>query len=560
MAAISSNGTGGGNWGATATWTGGVVPNPDVDSVTIAAGDDVLFVNSDDTAGIDMSSNTGLAGLTLTGILRFSTGANRTSFLKIADNVDVTGTGALYVGNSDLDPIPLTSQATVSVNGTGQLEMKSVYLYGAHHVDDLAFTRLAADAASGTATLVLEDDMNLSNLDRIVVGCSDAAALSFGGVQTEANKGEYNVLSYNAGTKTVTLATNLNSNRFTGDYVAYIRRPVKIERRTGSSTALNAIPSPATFAGIHGVWFQGSPWTQSGTTPGLTKYDLDWVEYCTWATPNNQQATGPLRYCVGNNYTSNGIFSHYLQYKCIAFNTECLNARFATTNYMIGCVVQNTVRAIPNTSQEAHVYDCICINTQVGFSVSNYICGKIHNTYYSHGTHTATPDRYFNETESFDHNQVPGAYRAWTIGGDIIKQSTVQYDGQDTLKFTVDRQNYECFRDYRMHIKGGEQFTVSIYCQKDFSGVGVAGIQIIDPVRDPHTLYLGHTALASDTKADDVDTWEQLTASYTPANDMLIIVRLWAKAASGNVYFYTKPLEQMLPASASVLRRPMYVL
>ncbi len=46
MATISSNGTGGGDWSAGATWNGGVVPTPLTDKVNIVSGDTVVFNKS----------------------------------------------------------------------------------------------------------------------------------------------------------------------------------------------------------------------------------------------------------------------------------------------------------------------------------------------------------------------------------------------------------------------------------------------------------------------------------------------------------------------------------
>jgi len=48
---ITSNGTGGGNWSATTTWAGGVVPVPGVNTVTIAAGDTVNVDSASETSG-----------------------------------------------------------------------------------------------------------------------------------------------------------------------------------------------------------------------------------------------------------------------------------------------------------------------------------------------------------------------------------------------------------------------------------------------------------------------------------------------------------------------------
>ena len=59
MATITSNGTGGGNWGTAATWAGAAVP-VDNDTVVIAAGDTVTF-------DVDTSAwANGIAGITIT--------------------------------------------------------------------------------------------------------------------------------------------------------------------------------------------------------------------------------------------------------------------------------------------------------------------------------------------------------------------------------------------------------------------------------------------------------------------------------------------------------------
>ncbi len=102
MAAISSNGTGGGNWSATSTWSGGIVPVSGTDTVTIVSGDTVnvdsaaesggqLIVGSDPgtggTAAITISSTTAAASLNvnagvvlrLRGDLTFS-GSNASAY------------------------------------------------------------------------------------------------------------------------------------------------------------------------------------------------------------------------------------------------------------------------------------------------------------------------------------------------------------------------------------------------------------------------------------------------------------------------------------------------
>ena len=63
MAAISSNGTGGGNWSAAASWAGGVVP-AEGDNATIVAGDTITIDQN-----ITVGNDTATAAITVNGIL-----------------------------------------------------------------------------------------------------------------------------------------------------------------------------------------------------------------------------------------------------------------------------------------------------------------------------------------------------------------------------------------------------------------------------------------------------------------------------------------------------------
>jgi hypothetical protein len=88
-----------GLWSDPTVWSGGAVPI-DGDTVVIAIGHTVTFDVNQSAFG------TGIVGITVTGTLRFTTNGTVT-YLKMAGNI--TGTGQLFIGNSEEDPIPMDS-------------------------------------------------------------------------------------------------------------------------------------------------------------------------------------------------------------------------------------------------------------------------------------------------------------------------------------------------------------------------------------------------------------------------------------------------------------------
>ncbi len=115
MAAITSNGTGGGNWSATATWAGGVVPVSGTDTVSIAAGD---------TVNLDSAATTG-------------------SSLTVGTDPGTGGTAAVTIGTSGQTT---TTQLIVNAGLTIRLR-GDLTIVGQNAVDGV-FSRLTLAAGS----------------------------------------------------------------------------------------------------------------------------------------------------------------------------------------------------------------------------------------------------------------------------------------------------------------------------------------------------------------------------------------------------------------------------
>jgi hypothetical protein len=103
MAAIASNGTGGGNWNTGASWAGGVVPTV-ADTVTIAAGDTITV----DTTGL------GALTLTLNGIITWTAGATTGLQLGNGTSDTIVTFGATGYWRAGTVATPLTGLHTVT--------------------------------------------------------------------------------------------------------------------------------------------------------------------------------------------------------------------------------------------------------------------------------------------------------------------------------------------------------------------------------------------------------------------------------------------------------------
>lgn len=541
-----------GYWGDPATW-GGTVP-VDGDSVTITH--EVLAVNADNTAGIDQSGfATGIAGIVITspGILEFSTAAGWTTYLKMASGTNISGTGALYIGNRSItdaspDNIPKNSNVTIHwLATTGTISVTTVRMFGwFDNVNWRNHSNLSAGYSAGATEVVINDQMGLENGDQVVIGRATQANLN---TADTSCLGVYTISAYDSGTRTLTINA-LESSRQTGDIVAWLKRPSITLRRTSAGgviiTSANAI-----LEGVQTIY------------GGLTSGNTSQITHCTSQqyTSNTMAYTGAggvVRGLTWHRSASQGCGGAFTRfYDCVCVNT---NRGWVpgTGCVMYDCHTWNVINNMGYNlaGNDSTYYDCtnISINSQ-DYGAYNG-CNK--SMFYNCKFSCPTPFMNYTQVaysspcdalESFDHNQVQGAYRCACLGGQGLNQSTTPYNGEDTLKLMCETASYWVFRDFWIFARAGRPLNIAIPCMKDFSGANVAGIWIIEAEHDPRvTDETICPPAAVDYKSDDTNTWEVLTASVTPTYDRLYKVVVWAKAASGNVYFYTKPLERMLPA------------
>ena len=226
MAAIASNGTGGGNWNTGASWTGGVVPTV-VDTVTITAGDTITV----DTTGL------GAKTLALNGTIDWTAGA--TTGITFGDGTSDTiitfGAGGYWKAGTVATPLtgkhtvtiaPLSTSLASVVNNFNMAACNTVTsgmtivcdrtVYGVvesytHPITGTVyntrrnFTKIASQINTAQALAVLDEDLKLDagGGNQVVFPGSHATAngvLNAGQVKPTA--------SYNSGTKTITCTAN----------------------------------------------------------------------------------------------------------------------------------------------------------------------------------------------------------------------------------------------------------------------------------------------------------------------------------------------------------------
>jgi len=549
-----------GLWSEPARWSGGVVP-VDLDTVVIAAGHDVVFnVNQSAFA-------TGIVGMTVTGILRFATDGTVT-YLKMAGNIN--GAGSLFVGNSQAVPIPAPAGATPEVatlafNGAFQITMTGpIAWYGEEREPSYAI-----GSKTNNTTIVLAGAGALTWLRAgDVVGISDSTVQ---GLHTPSSE-TFTVDAYVPATRTITLnagtpLTRLVNQNGASDTVLLISRCILATNLPkAANTGLVNARNNGTARGVRFYNFARGPidgragWTvayctgQNNNLGGIAYYGSGHtISGCTAQNNTN----GGIAYfgfghtisgCTGQNNTYAGIacfgFGHTIS-GCTGQNNTYAGIAYYGSGYTIsGCTAQNNTNGgIACYGSGYTIIGCTGGVFNTGGDIYFVQTCRLKNCLLPNAVeyagYNSTERRADHYSDSLDHDQVLGAFRAWCRGGIVTAVATPLVTGRlRSYQHACESATFPCYWQRRATVEPGHRISVTAWLRKTVAMAYLPRVQIIDPFADPLADSVYNPLAEGPMTSDAIDAWQEVTISWTnpgllPAQ---VIVRALARNATGNAY------------------------
>ena len=501
-----------GAWTAAATWGGTAPVDGDTAVITYAVSYDANM--SAYATGVTVTINSG-------GSLTASTTAG-TYYLKCNGNITVNTGGSFLVGSAGT-PYPTNCTFTVNLNGAR-------YLTGAGTIaiycSEPTVKTLQLNTATSADATVLDvrvfptgatwdptaDAGNWVNAQTCRVDKYGAVESTVRTIASTAS----NTLTLNAGTMPATTA---------GSLIHLINRNVWITGATGyafsSATALTLSAQLSGNAyGLYsctGATVSGG--TMSGNTQGLTS--------CTGATVSGGTISGNtsgLYSCTGATVSGGTISGNtYGLYSC-AGATVSGGTISGNTYGLYSCAgALSGVTFTGNATSD--LYLCPTI------SARNCLFGSTtENSQYNTANMPA-----WGYNESRDHDQVAGAFKAWTRGGITVKQAmTVPTGYSYAYQLTCESATQWGFYQEPLTLAPGQTARWIVYRHQSVDTSSKA--EIVALGNDP---LVGGTALSTATFTTGTGTWEakQIEYSNTSTVPLAVQLRVSGKAASGTLTF-----------------------
>ncbi len=550
MASITSVKSG--NWSDPSTWDSNSVP-ANGDTVTIPAGRTVTF-------DVDQSSfASGLAGLTVDGVLSWKT--DTVTYLKMATDINIGGTGTLQVGRPD-NRIQRPAQgsqvrATIKLQGSNsKITTPNIYAYGWD--ERLNRTTLAANASAGATQVVLSEDMNLQAGDQILIGAG-----TVNDYMTESAKGVYTVSSYDKSTRTVTLTGALGHGRLAGDYVGVYNRTIFFDTVRDSSFESH---TPGYYR-FEGATIRNSiGWTY---TLNMPLADGVLADKCTVIrsgmygghygpyTVQNSTFFDSYVYWSQNTIFKNNVFIQrgsndhgFVTHTAGSLFDGCWfqNARAVVYRYHDlgwgfsqhkGCKARN----LQSGAYGSFPHRMICYDMDFGSFT------PVNKLFYHHRLYDclapAISIDYRGATlegalESFNHNQVPGAYMAWYRGGTVQSQSNVTPPGKTrAYQYTLTNSMSPVRRTIHLGtIEPGKKVMVDVWLRKSTTMEYAPRAYLFNATQDPY--FAGDDGKLAEAilPGESVNEWKKFRLKWKNDTGKVVpvAVRCEAKNSTGFVY------------------------
>lgn len=546
MATITSNGTGGGLWSAGATWAGGSVP-VDNDAVVIASGDTVTF-DVDQSGFAD-----GIAGITITGTLKLSRSSG-TYYLKLKAATTISGAGTFDCGTSG-DKIPFTAKHTLTGGENWRIDGNlylALSIYGTEPT--YKYVKLSAQEDSGQTALSVDTDVTG---DIWAVGDSVAVV---GGINNSGNYATTTHTITDISSTEITVTPAINAVRVAGSYIVLLARNVSVLVGLSSNqngTIYRMRPSKLTIgggyfttSGIARTMLDLADMGTGSVISGGVFYGDKFVQYITESQISDFVCVGSVFLSVGSNRNTitnvlslgNGNDANvYGASNRIVDSTFAFlqNVNNGFDNYYENCLITNTGQGVGNASFHANVSFVNCTFQNNNIDNNNSVC-----TYYNcllPNTQNNIENLNYgdlNYTESFDHNQVAGAYARWMLAGRVDTQNLVLPAGYTLgYKYTLANTTYYFHHPINIVVLAGAKIDIEVQLRKTVSMAYLPRAYLMKSIENP--IVVPAHAIDSFTMTDSTDTWESDTFTIdNSAGTYDKNYTLWfvAKNASGNVY------------------------
>jgi hypothetical protein len=157
---------------------------------------------------------------------------------------------------------------------------------------------------------------------------------------------------------------------------------------------------------------------------------------------------------------------------------------------------------------------------------------------------TSTPENtgYINlareiYSESINHDQIAGAYRAWTKGGVTSSQAvTVPTGFTQAMETVLENASVEGYWQKEITVGAGASVNITSYLRKATSMLYLPRVIVFNKAStDP---FAGGAGLHTFTMTDSIDTWEDDLYTYTNSGteDVTLVIRCQGMNATGNMY------------------------
>lgn len=526
------------------------------------------------------------AGLTLSQILAYveatpasfyHDSVNDLLYIHTSDSTDPSGKTITVIEPINRPAAGSEYRNYILFNSTGTIAMTGTPIIRAYGwYPEREWTQLAADAAAGQNQIVLKHDYEIQQGDKLIIGSGTENI----GAIAETAKGLYTVSAYDSGTKTVTLTANLGTNRLLGDYVALASAPIKKARTSGVNAIITSVINNVHFIGCcFSTKIESTSTTQGYPTGWMFKHskfpsyipgglnEVIFSDCCFYGATNYMAGlslyNSLFKRCTsiivgydgiisdGNVIVDSCIFQNHWDIISLSRNVLIKNSFLKQFSQLVGSMSELILNncELYGVNRDAYyagilnATDCTFKDNTIGYLRN--VGGKLKNCIFEGAVDISGYNSWYNKVndalESFDHNQLPGNYKAWMRGGKI----ETALDGSTILPgrliLTCESADYPVFRDFPVLLPAYRTSTWQALTKKSFTG-GSVKIELIDPASDP-LIDPSAQPLASYSLPDTKDTNLPLKLGYKSTVPMQAIIRISAQNSNGTVEVDTRLIE-----------------